>query len=65
MSACRVIQSFDPTLWRVAWEGDRVVGMVLSFIDKDENAEYGRLRGYTENICVRRRVAQARAWRGR
>jgi mycothiol synthase len=46
--------SFDPTLWRVAWEGDRVVGMVLSFINKAENAEYGRLRGYTENICVRR-----------
>jgi ribosomal protein S18 acetylase RimI-like enzyme len=45
--------SFDPSLWRVAWEGDRVIGMVLSFIDKDENAEYGRLRGYTENICVR------------
>jgi ribosomal protein S18 acetylase RimI-like enzyme len=46
--------SFDPTLWRVAWEGDRVVGMVLSFINQAENAEYGRLRGYTENICVRR-----------
>ena len=46
--------SFDPTLWRVAWEGGRVVGMVLSFINRDENAEYGRLRGYTENICVRR-----------
>ena len=26
--------SFDPTLWRVAWEGNRVVGMVLSFINK-------------------------------
>ena len=46
--------SFDPSLWRVAWEGERVVGMVLSFINKEENAEYGRLRGYTENICVRR-----------
>ena len=46
--------NFDPSLWRVAWEGERVVGMVLSFINKEENAEYGRLRGYTENICVRR-----------
>ncbi len=45
---------FDPTLWRVAWDGDQIAGMVLSFIDKDQNAEYGRLRGYTENICVRR-----------
>jgi mycothiol synthase len=48
---------YDPTLWRVAWDGDQIVGMVLSFIDKDQNEEYGRKRGYTENICVRR------AWR--
>jgi mycothiol synthase len=44
----------DPSLWRVAWQGDQVVGMVLSFIDKDQNEIYGRRRGYTENICVRR-----------
>ncbi len=45
---------FDPSLWRVAWQDDEVVGMVLSFIDQDENAAYGRKRGYTENIAVRR-----------
>jgi mycothiol synthase len=45
---------YDPSLWRVAWQGDQVVGMVLSFIDKDQNEIYGRKRGYTENICVRR-----------
>lgn len=45
---------FDPSLWRVAWEGDEIAGMVLNFINKKENEEYGRLRGYTENICVRR-----------
>jgi ribosomal protein S18 acetylase RimI-like enzyme len=28
--------------------------MVLSFINKAENAEYNRKRGYTENICVLR-----------
>jgi ribosomal protein S18 acetylase RimI-like enzyme len=28
--------------------------MVLSFIDKDENAKFGRQRGYTETIAVRR-----------
>lgn len=50
---------FDPSLWRVAWQGDEVAGMVLSFINKDENEIYGRKRGYTENICVRR------AWRKR
>ncbi len=45
---------FDPSLYRVAWEGDQVAGMVLSFIDKDENNTYDRRRGYTENICVRK-----------
>jgi len=45
---------YDPTLLRVAWQGDQVVGMVLSFIDQDQNEKFGRKRGYTENICVRR-----------
>jgi ribosomal protein S18 acetylase RimI-like enzyme len=45
---------FDASLWRVAWEGDQIAGMVLSFINKDENEMFGRRRGYTENICVRR-----------
>jgi mycothiol synthase len=46
--------TFDPSLWRVAWEGDQVVGMVRSFHDLEENAVYNRRRGYTENISVRR-----------
>lgn len=45
---------FDPSLWRVAWEGDQVAGMVLSYIEKDENEKFGYQRGWTENICVRR-----------
>ncbi len=45
---------YDPSLWRVAWQGDQIAGMVLSFIDKDQNEIYGHKRGYTENICVRR-----------
>jgi mycothiol synthase len=45
---------FDPSLWRVAWQGEQIAGMVLSFINKDENEVYKRKRGYTENICVRR-----------
>ena len=45
---------FDPSLWRVAWQGVQVAGMVLNYINKSENEEYKRLRGYTENICVRR-----------
>ena len=44
----------DPSLWKVAWEGDQVVGMVLNFIDKESNQAFSRKRGYTENISVRR-----------
>jgi len=47
-------QDFDPSLWCVAWHGDQVAGMVLNYIVRAENLEYERLRGYTENICVRR-----------
>ena len=34
-------------------EGE-VAGTVLNFIHEEENREYGRKRGYTETICVRR-----------
>jgi ribosomal protein S18 acetylase RimI-like enzyme len=44
----------DPDLWRVAWDGDQVAGMVLNFLNQKENEEYNRQRGYTENISVRR-----------
>jgi ribosomal protein S18 acetylase RimI-like enzyme len=46
--------TYNPGLWQVAWAGDEVAGMVLNFINEEENEEYGRLRGYTETICVRR-----------
>ena len=45
---------YDRSLWRVAWEGDQVAGMVLSYINPEENRQYRRLRGYTEDIAVRR-----------
>ena len=44
----------DPSLWKVAWDGDQVAGMVLNFLNENENAEYNRKRGYTEGIAVRR-----------
>jgi len=46
--------TFNPGLWRVAWDGDQVAGMVLNFVNEEENKEYRRKRGYTEGICVRR-----------
>jgi mycothiol synthase len=45
---------YDPRLWRVAWDGDQAAGMVLSYVNAEENAAFGRSRGYTEDIAVRR-----------
>ncbi|HKY83708.1 MAG TPA: GNAT family N-acetyltransferase [Anaerolineales bacterium] len=45
---------YDPRLWQVAWEGDQVAGLVLNYINVEENEWFGRQRGYTEDIAVRR-----------
>lgn len=45
---------FDPELWKVAWDGDNVAGMILNFISREENQELGRKWGWTDPICVRR-----------
>ena len=50
---------FKPELYVVAWDGDRIAGAVQNHIDEEENVEYNRKRGYTENIHV------GREWRGR
>jgi len=44
----------DSSLWRIAWDGDEVAGQVRAYISPEENARFGRLRGYTESISVRR-----------
>ena len=49
----------DESLWKIAWVGDTVVGQVKSFINAEENAEMGYLRGYTEYISTHA------AWRNR
>lgn len=54
LATVRENPDIDPSLWRVAWSGDEVIGMVRSFILPDENQEYNRLRGWTEHISVRR-----------
>ena len=48
----------DESMWKVAWHGDQVVGQVRSFINKAENEEFGRKRGWIEFIST------AREWRG-
>ncbi len=42
----------DRTLWKVAWAGDQIVGQVKSFVNPEENAARGYLRGYTEHIST-------------
>ncbi|HEX7473207.1 MAG TPA: GNAT family N-acetyltransferase [Candidatus Limnocylindrales bacterium] len=44
----------DPTLWRVAWDGDEVAGVVSTFIIADENAALGVQRGWLAHVSVRR-----------
>jgi mycothiol synthase len=47
---------FQPQHWQVAWDiaGNQIAGQVRTFILADENEKYGRKRGYTEFISVRR-----------
>jgi mycothiol synthase len=42
----------DESMWKIAWAGDTIVGQVKSFINAEENAEMGYLRGYTEFIST-------------
>ncbi|MEA2623837.1 MAG: mycothiol synthase [Chloroflexota bacterium] len=54
----------EPVLWRVAWAGNEVAGMVRGFVNAEENARFDRKRGYVEHISVRRpwrRLGLARA----
>lgn len=50
---------FDPELCVAAWEGERMVGIVINHIDAVENREMGRERGYLM------RIATLREWRKR
>lgn len=43
-----------PELWKVAWDGDEVAGMVLNNVFEEENKKFNRKRGWTDPICVRR-----------
>ena len=49
----------DTSLWRVAWDGDEVVGIVMNAIFPEETARTGRKLGWLEHVSVRK------AWRGR
>ncbi|HEX2222410.1 MAG TPA: GNAT family N-acetyltransferase [Candidatus Limnocylindria bacterium] len=44
--------TFDPTLWRVAFDGDEIAGQILSYLGPIEPD--GTRIGWTESIAVRR-----------
>jgi mycothiol synthase len=46
-------------LWKVAWDGDAVVGQVRTRVQEGEAARIGRRRAWTEEISTRK------DWRGR
>jgi len=48
-----------PRLWCVAWDGDRVAGVVMNVIFREENEALGIARGWLDRVSVRR------PWRGR
>lgn len=54
-------KTFQPHRWQIAWDiaTNRVVGQVKTWIDAEQNAAFGRQRGFTEFISV------ARPWRRR
>lgn len=49
----------DTSTWRVAWEGDEVVGVVMNAEFPEENARTGEKLGWLNHVSVRR------PWRGR
>ena len=49
----------DPSLWRVAWDGDEVAGSVINGIYPHENEVVGIQLGWLDHVSVRR------PWRGR
>jgi mycothiol synthase len=53
---CRFLAGphIDLSLWRVAWDGSQVAGIVRGSIDYHENDAYGRSRGTIEHLSVRR-----------
>ena len=42
----------DPSMWKVAWAGDEIVGQVKSYINVATNGQLGIRRGHSENIAT-------------
>jgi mycothiol synthase len=46
--------NLDTSLWRVAWDGDQVAGVIVTAVFAAENEAIGRRRGWLDRISVRR-----------
>ena len=46
--------TFDPTLWVIAWDGDEVAGGVINAIHPEENKAIGVDRGWLHSVFTRR-----------
>lgn len=44
----------DPSLWIAGWDGDEIAGGVINTIYADDNAAFGRKRGWLDGVFVRR-----------
>ncbi|MEI8333475.1 MAG: GNAT family N-acetyltransferase [Chloroflexota bacterium] len=44
----------DPALWRVAWDGDDIAGLVRPIVFTEENEAFGRHRIWIDTLSVRR-----------
>ncbi len=49
----------DPSLWRLAWDGDAIAGVIRAIVYAEENARLGHRRVWIDRLSVRR------PWRGR
>ena len=48
------IPQLDTTLWQVAWDGDEVAGVVMTFVYPEDNERLGMSRAWLQHISVRR-----------
>lgn len=44
----------DPRLWRIAWDGDEVAGVIITTVPVEENERHRRRRVYVAGVSVRR-----------
>jgi GNAT superfamily N-acetyltransferase len=45
---------YQPEHWVVGWDGDQVAGVVMCWVDEEENARHGRRWGFNDEVAVAR-----------